>query len=75
MWGRQECYQNEAEYFNRLAFVGYVAQDNASTCILVVGDMNADISDHLMHFCTNTGLILSSKVLLLNNSYTYISEA
>lgn len=77
-----ECYQNEAEYLNRLAFVGSFIQDNASTCIFVVGDMNADISDaislfanHLTDFCTDIGLILSSKVLLPKNSYTYISEA
>jgi len=77
-----ECLQNEAEFLNRLAFVGSFIQDNASTCIFVVGDMNADISDanslfadHLMHFCADSGLMLSSKVILPNNSYTYISEA
>ena len=57
-------------------------QDNASTCIYVVGDMNADVSDvnslfakHLMQFCFDGGLILSSKVLMPDNSYTYIGDA
>ena len=59
-----------------------LVQDNPSTCIFVIGDMNADVTDanssfgkHLAQFCTDSGLILSSKVLLPNDSYTYISEA
>ena len=77
-----ECYQNEGEYLNRLACVMSFIQDCASTCIYVVGDMNADVPDvnslfanHLMQFCSDGGLILSSKVLMPDNSYTYISEA
>ncbi len=57
-------------------------QDYPSTCFYIVGDMNTDISDgssvfakHLMQFCSDSGLILSSKALLPVNSYTYISEA
>lgn len=77
-----ECSQNEEEYLNRLACVMSFIQDNASTCFFIVGDMNADVSDgsalfakHLMQFCFDNGLILSSKVLLPDSSYTYISEA
>lgn len=57
-------------------------QNNPSTCIYVVGNMNADVTDtnslfgnHLLQFCSDSGLILSSKVLMLENSFTYISEA
>lgn len=77
-----ECIFNEDEYLSRLAFIMSFIQDNSSTCIYVLGDMNADITDanssfgnHLLQFCTDSGLILSSKVLLPNDSYTYISEA
>ena len=77
-----ECTLNEDEYLNRLACIMSFIQENASTCIYVVGDQNADISDdnalfgnHLLQFCTEYGLILSSKALLPSNSYTYISEA
>ena len=77
-----ESSHNEDEYLNRLACVLSFIEDNASTCIYVVGDMNSDISDvnssfakHLKQFCTDSGLILSSKLLLPNESYTYISEA
>lgn len=43
--------------------------------------MKADVSDTsslfgnpLLQFCTHSGLILSRKVLLSENSFTYISE-
>lgn len=48
----------------------------------VIGDMNADISDsnssfanHMVQFCQDNNFILSSKVILPADSYTYISEA
>lgn len=48
----------------------------------IVGDLNADASDdhsvfakHVMQFCSDIGLILYSKVLLPDGSYTYISDA
>lgn len=57
-------------------------QDNASTCVFIVGDMNANVSDgnslfsnQLLQCCSGNGLFLSSKMLLPKNSYTYISEA
>ena len=77
-----ECYQNEAEYLNRLGCIMSFIQDNPSTCIYILGDMNADVSDdkslfgnHLLQFCADNGLILSSKALMPVNSFTYISEA
>ncbi len=60
----------------------YPEQDNATNCVYVVGDMNADVADrnslfmnHLTHFCEDNNFVLSSKVLLPIDSYTYISEA
>ena len=77
-----ECMKNEDEYLSRLAFIMSLIQDNPSTCIYVIGDMNADVTDanslfgkHLAQFCSDSGLILSSKLRLPNDSYTYISEA
>lgn len=50
--------------------------------LFIVGDLNADVSDnhsiftkHLIQFCHNNGLILSSKVLLSDSSYTFINDA
>jgi len=69
--------QNEDEYLNRVACVMSFIQDNVSTCVFIMDDMNADVSDgcslfanHIMHFCSDNGLILSSKVHLPDNSYT-----
>ena len=77
-----ESSANESEYLNRLAYVMACIQDNLSSRIFIVGDWNADLSDHrstfashLKHFCSDNGLFLSSELLLPNDSYTYTSEA
>ena len=60
----------------------YFIQDNACTYFFIVGDLNADVSDnhsafakHIVQICSDNGLILSSKVLLPDDSYPYISDA
>ena len=77
-----ECKDNEDDYLFKLAFINSFIQDNQCTCIYVVGDWNADISDcsslfakHLIQFCDDNVLTLSSQVLLPDDSYSYISEA
>lgn len=77
-----ESYESEDEFLNRLAFIHSFIEDNDSTCVYVNGDFNADVSDsnslfakHLVHFCNDNNLVLSSKVFLPNNSFTYVSEA
>lgn len=67
---------------NRLAFIYSFIEDHDATCVYVHGDFNADVSDsnslfakHLVHFCNDNNLVLSSKVFLPNNSFTYVSEA
>lgn len=76
-----ECYNNKDDYINRLAFINSFIKETAYICILIVGDMNADISDekslfgqHLEQFCQDSKMIFSSKVLLPADSYTHISE-
>jgi len=66
-----ESNQNEDEYLHRLACISYFVKESAHTNIFILGDMNADISDnnylfgqHLMQFCQDNKLVLSSKVLL-----------
>ena len=53
-----ESYQNENEYLNRLAFISSFIKDSECTCVFVMGNMNADVSDdkslfgqHLTEFC------------------------
>ena len=77
-----ESLQNEDVYLNRLAFINSFILDNQNTSVYVVGDMNADLADkhslfakHMINFCEENNLILSSQLLLPAESYTYISEA
>uniref|UniRef100_A0A1A8AIU9 exodeoxyribonuclease III n=1 Tax=Nothobranchius furzeri TaxID=105023 RepID=A0A1A8AIU9_NOTFU len=73
---------NEGEYISRLAFINAFIQSHSTYSIYVVGDFNADLSDkksqfakHLIQLCEDNDLVLSSKVLLPKDSYTYISES
>lgn len=77
-----ECLHNEDDYMDKLAFINCFIQDNVCTCVYVVGDWNADISDrsslfarHLIQFCIDSELTISSQVLLPADSFSYISEA
>lgn len=40
-----ECCQNEDEYIHILGFLSCFIKASVHTCIFIVGDMNADISD------------------------------
>lgn len=77
-----DSYQLEDEFINNLAFVKSFVEDNGSTSVFVIGDFNADLSDHnsafanhLMQFCNDNNILMSSKLLLPDNSFTYISDA
>ena len=77
-----DCHKNEEEYLDRLAFIGSFIEESAYTNIYVMGDMNADVADdksifgqRLIQFCQDNKLVLSSKILLPVESYTYVSEA
>lgn len=77
-----ESYKLEDEFLNKLAFIEAFIEDNSSTCVFVIGDFNADLSDnsslfgnHLVHFCEENNLIVSSRIFLPNTSFTYISDA
>lgn len=80
MYTPYESTKNEDEYISRLGFISSFIMQSAYTSI--VGDMNAEISDnssmfgqHLLRFCEDNKLVLSSKVLLPMDSFTYTSEA
>ena len=77
-----ECRKNEDEYLHRLAFIGSYIRESDYTSIMVMGDVNADVSDptsifgqHLIKFCYENKVILSTKELLPAESYTHVSEA
>uniref|UniRef100_A0A3P9KQQ7 Reverse transcriptase domain-containing protein n=1 Tax=Oryzias latipes TaxID=8090 RepID=A0A3P9KQQ7_ORYLA len=72
----------EDEFLHKLAFIKAYIEDSSSTCVFVMGDFNADLSDdssifgnHLTSYCEENNLTLSSKILLPDTSFTYISDA
>ena len=77
-----QSYDHVDEYVSKLAFLQSFIEDNSSSCIYIVGDYNANLADdkslfakHMLRFANDANLIISSKVLLPDTSYTYISEA
>ncbi len=64
--------EDEDGYMSRLAFLSSIIKESECTCIFIVRDMNnADISDnnflfgqHLIRFCQDNRLALSSPKLL-----------
>uniref|UniRef100_A0A8C6PWR0 Reverse transcriptase domain-containing protein n=1 Tax=Nothobranchius furzeri TaxID=105023 RepID=A0A8C6PWR0_NOTFU len=77
-----ESHQNEDEYLAKLGFLSSFISQCEFNCVFIVGDMNADISDtrstfgqHLIQFCVNNNLVLTSKERLPADSHTYVSEA
>ena len=53
-----ESYDNENEFISRMAHISAVVEELDTTCVYVMGDYNADISDdhsmfskHLFTFC------------------------
>ena len=77
-----ESYANETEYLFRLAHIYSCIEELDTSCVYIVGDLNADVSDvnslftgHLHNFCGDNDLVLSSEAVLPRSSFTYISDA
>ena len=71
----------EDEYVEKLSILVSIIEDLATSCIQICGDFNADccnpnhkFGNILNSFLSDTGLHLSSELLLPNDSYTFISE-
>ena len=71
---------NEEEYLNCLGSIACILTELDCTCVMIVGDFNANISrglfgDHLVRFVKETGLSFSSKLFLPSDTFTFLSEA
>ena len=71
----------EEEYLEKLGLLESIINQLETSCIQIYGDFNADCSNNnhlfgklLDRFLMDTGLHLSSQLLLPGGSYTYISE-
>ena len=72
---------NEADYVEILGVLQSILSELDTTCVSILGDWNADISDdssisagHLRQFCSDTGLLLSDEVNLPSDTFTHVSE-
>ena len=52
-----------------------------TSCVSILGDWNADISDvnsmfaiHLKDFCSDTGMVISDEAMLAGDTFTQLSE-
>ena len=77
-----ECVENEDEFLDRLGKLYVTIEEADTTCIIVVGDYNANIlktnsmfAKHLTQYCSMYDYNLSSVLCLPPNTYTYISDA
>ena len=76
-----ECHANEADYVEKLGVLQSILSELDTTCVSILGDWNADISDdssifagHLRQFCSDTGLLLSDEANLPSDTFTHVSE-
>ena len=77
-----ECTQNEDRYMENLGILYSILSELDTTCVFILSDFNADISDsnstfgnHLRQFCQDTSLKLSSEILLPCDTFTHKSES
>ncbi len=76
-----ESYDNENEYINRMAHISAFVEELDTTCVYMMGNYNADITDvhslfakHLLNSCHDHGFIVSSQQLLPADSFTFMSN-
>ena len=77
-----QCNDNEPLYVEKLGILKEIIDELDNTCYAIVGDWNANLKDidnsqfanHMLNFCFENNLKISSCVHLPGNSYTYISE-
>ncbi len=78
-----QCVENEEKYLHNLGELSALLLELDTTCFAAFGDWNANLRDvgnslfsrHLINFCDEHNLILSSKIMLPPDSYTCVSEA
>ena len=73
---------NDDLFLECLGFLSSTIEELDCTCITIIGDWNADVSNdnhqfgnYLNQFCSDIGLITSSELKLPENSFTYKSDS
>ena len=73
---------NDDVFIECLGFLAATIEELDCTCITIIGDWNADVSNdkhqfgnYLNQFCSDIGLIISSELKLPEDSFTYKSDS
>jgi hypothetical protein len=75
-----ESQENEEQFLANLGALQGIIDDIKCTSVHIIGDWNADphkpskFGSHLIQYCEESDLVLSSAVKLPSDSFTYISE-
>ena len=78
-----QCVENEPEYLEKLGNLSSILEGVNLTSYILVGDWNANLgqtgqatfAEHMTEFCEEHSLVVSSKVLLPPDSFTYVSDS
>lgn len=78
-----QCDANEDRYLACLGTISSAIDEFGDTCFAIMGDWNANLREgnssmfagHLHDFCRENSYVLSSKIFLPDDSYTYVSCA
>ena len=78
-----QCSENEERYIHNLGALSAILEELESSCYVIMGDWNANLKDtgsslfanHMLNFCSENDLTLSSRVLLPADNHTYASES
>ena len=78
-----QCAENELDYLDKLGELGSILEGMDQTSYIIVGDWNANLGQtgqacfarYMTEFCDEHSLIISSKVLLPLDSFTYVSDS
>ena len=78
-----QCPSNEEQYIEKLGILTSVVEELETSCFAIVGDWNADLrnpdrslfASHMLDFCEESDLLISSCSFLPRDSYSYVSSA
>ena len=78
-----QCPENEEKYLDSLGAIHAIVTELDSTCYAIMGDWNPNLSNtansvfaqHMINFCSDNDLAMSSSKLLPTDSYTFVSES
>ena len=77
-----QCHEHEDLYIERLGFIRAFIDELNSTNFIIIGDFNANLrhtgtnlfASHMTDFCKENELLISSKILLPQDSYSYVGH-